>query len=44
LPSSYRGSPRHIQEYAQDEMAYVCQYGHPELIITFTCNPTWDKK
>lgn len=41
LPSSYVGSPRHMQEYIQDAMTYVRVYGRPDLIITFTCNPNW---
>ncbi|XP_026482732.1 uncharacterized protein LOC113390957 [Ctenocephalides felis] len=40
LPSSY---PRHMQEYIQDAMAYVRAYDRPNLFITFTCNPKWDK-
>jgi len=43
LPSSYIGSPHHMQGYAQDAMAYVPNYEHPDVFITFTCNPTWDK-
>ncbi|GFS98755.1 helitron_like_N domain-containing protein [Trichonephila clavipes] len=43
LPSSYIGSLRHMQEYAQDAMAYVRHYGRPDLFITFTCNPAWDE-
>ncbi|XP_052740613.1 uncharacterized protein LOC128198563 [Bicyclus anynana] len=42
LPSSYIGSPRHMNEYAQDAMSYVRKYGRPDLFITFTCNPQWD--
>jgi len=38
LPSSYVGSPRHMQEYAQDCIAMVREYGRPDLFITFTCN------
>lgn len=41
LPSSYVGSPRHMNEYAQDAMTYVRNYGRPDLFITFTCNPKW---
>lgn len=41
LPATYVGSPRHMHEYAQDAMAYVRQYGRPDLFITFTCNPKW---
>ena len=43
LPSSYAGSPRHMHEYAQDAIAYVCLYGRPDLLITFTCNQSWDE-
>ena len=43
LPSSYTGSPRHMQEYIQDAMAYVRAYGRPDLFITFTCNPKWEE-
>lgn len=41
LPATYTGSPRHMNEYAQDAMAYVRKYGRPDLFITFTCNPSW---
>ncbi|XP_076299883.1 uncharacterized protein LOC143218539 [Lasioglossum baleicum] len=41
LPASYTGSPRHMQEYAQDALTYVRKYGRPDLFITFTCNPSW---
>lgn len=41
LPATYVGSPRHMHEYAQDAMAYVREYGRPDLFITFTCNPKW---
>lgn len=34
---------QHVQEYAQDAMLYVRTCGHPELFITFTCNPDWNK-
>ncbi|GBM81800.1 hypothetical protein AVEN_145966-1 [Araneus ventricosus] len=44
LISSYIGSPRHMQEYAQDAVAYVRHYGCPDLFITFTCNPAWDEQ
>ena len=36
IPSSYIGSPRHMQEYIQDAMTYVRAYGRPDLFITFT--------
>ncbi|CAD6227975.1 GSCOCG00012028001-RA-CDS, partial [Cotesia congregata] len=41
LPSSYVGSPRHMQEYIQDALTFVRKYGRPCLFITFTCNPKW---
>ncbi|XP_041449946.1 uncharacterized protein LOC121404477 [Drosophila obscura] len=41
LPATYIGSPRHLNEYAQDAMTYVRHYGRPDLFITFTCNPKW---
>ena len=37
LPSSYIGSPLHMQEYIQDSGTYVRAYGRPVLFITFTC-------
>lgn len=43
LPSSYIGSPRHMQEYIQDAMIYVRAYGRPDLFIIFTCNPKLDE-
>ncbi|GBL76140.1 hypothetical protein AVEN_234426-1 [Araneus ventricosus] len=43
LPSSYVGSPRHMQEYIQDAMTFVREYGRPCLFITFTCNPKWQE-
>ncbi|XP_055614537.1 uncharacterized protein LOC129760881, partial [Uranotaenia lowii] len=41
LPSTYVGSPRHMQKYSQDAMTYVRYYGRPDLFITLTCNPKW---
>ncbi|GBP75982.1 hypothetical protein EVAR_32233_1 [Eumeta japonica] len=41
LPATYVRSPRHMHEYAQDAMSYICHYGTPDLLITFTCNPQW---
>lgn len=43
LPSTFIGSPRHMQEYSQDAMTYVRKFGRPDLFITFTCNPSWDE-
>ncbi|KAG2211445.1 hypothetical protein INT45_011464 [Circinella minor] len=41
LPSSFTGSPRHIQQLYQDAMSIVRRFGKPDLFITFTCNPSW---
>lgn len=43
LPSSFIGSPRHMFEYAQDAMAYVREFGRPDLFVTFTCNSKWEE-
>ena len=42
LPSSFTGSPRYMNEQAQDAMSYVRKHGRPDLFITFTCNPKWE--
>ena len=41
LLSSFQESPRHMQEYAQDSIAYVRVHGNPNLLITFVCNLKW---
>jgi hypothetical protein len=41
LPATFTGSPRHMHEYAQDAMAYVRNYGRPDLFITSDCNSAW---
>jgi hypothetical protein len=41
LPSSFTGSPRHMNQLYQDAMGIVRQMGKPDLFITFTCNPKW---
>ncbi|KAE9523332.1 hypothetical protein AGLY_016280 [Aphis glycines] len=41
LPSSFTGGPRYMHERTQDAMTYFRVHGHPDLFITFTCNPTW---
>lgn len=43
LPSSFVGSPRYMNERAQDGLTYVRKYGTADLFITFTCNPNWDE-
>ena len=39
LPSSFKGSPRAMQQNYQDSMAIVGKYGKPDLFLTYTCNP-----
>lgn len=41
LPSSFVGSPRHMQQLYQDAMSIVRTQGKPDLLVTFTCNPKW---
>jgi len=41
LPSSFVGGPCYMQQRKQDTMAYVRNYGRPDLFITMTCNPQW---
>ena len=43
LPATFTGSPRYLQQYTQDAIAYVRKYGRPDLFITFTCNSQWDE-
>lgn len=40
LPSTYIGDPRYMLEHYHDAMVICKFYGHPNLFITFTCNPT----
>ena len=39
LPSSFIGSPRHMQQLYQDAMSVVRKYGKPDVLITCTMNP-----
>lgn len=32
-----------MQQNFQDSLAVCKEYGHPDLFITFTCNPKWEK-
>ena len=32
-----------MQQNFQDSLAICKEYGHPDLFITFTCNPKWDE-
>ncbi|KAL8121432.1 hypothetical protein AgCh_018235 [Apium graveolens] len=41
LPSSFTGGYRYMQQNFQDSLAVCKEYGHPDLFITFTCNPKW---
>ncbi|UYV61693.1 hypothetical protein LAZ67_1005935 [Cordylochernes scorpioides] len=43
LPSSFVNSPRYLAEYTQDAFCYVRKFGHPDLFITFTSNPSWEE-
>ncbi|GBN68961.1 hypothetical protein AVEN_47222-1 [Araneus ventricosus] len=43
LPSSFQGSPRHMQQNYQDAMAMVRKFGKPDIFLTFTCNPSWSE-
>ncbi|KAK1361035.1 hypothetical protein POM88_045509 [Heracleum sosnowskyi] len=41
LPSSFTGGFRYMQQNFQDSLAICKEYGHPDLFVTFTCNPKW---
>ncbi len=41
LPTTFVGSPRHMNQLYQDSMALVRKFGKPDLFITMTCNPNW---
>lgn len=43
LPSSFTGGYRYMQQNYQDSLAVCKEYGHPDLFITFTCNPKWEE-
>ncbi|GBM19108.1 hypothetical protein AVEN_135596-1 [Araneus ventricosus] len=43
LPSSFQGSPRHMQQNYQDEIEMVRKFGKPDLFLTLTCNPSWSE-
>ncbi|CAN7055635.1 unnamed protein product [Brassica oleracea var. botrytis] len=43
LPSSFRGSPRYMDEKYHDAMAICRWHGNPDLFITITTNPKWDE-
>ncbi|XP_074356462.1 uncharacterized protein LOC141696181 [Apium graveolens] len=41
LLSSFTGGYRYMQQNFQESLAVSKEYGHPDLFITFTCNPKW---
>jgi hypothetical protein len=41
LPTTFVGSPRHMNQLYQDSMALVRKFGKLDLFITMTCNPNW---
>jgi hypothetical protein len=41
LPSSFKGSPRHMVQNYQDAMAICRSARCPDAFVTFTCNPQW---
>jgi hypothetical protein len=43
LPSTYKGSPRNLQQLYQDGTAVIRSHGKPDLFVTVTCNPNWDE-
>ncbi|XP_074337035.1 uncharacterized protein LOC141674212 [Apium graveolens] len=43
LPAGFVGSKWYMQQNFQDALA-VCRFiGHPDIILTMTCNPLWDE-
>ena len=36
LPSTFNGSPRHMNKLFQNAMALIRKFGKPDLFITFT--------
>ena len=43
LPSSFTRGYGYMQQNFQDALAIGKEYRHPDLFITFTCNPKWDE-
>lgn len=43
LPSSFTGGPRNMNQHYQDAMAVCRAMGFPDLLLTFTCNPSWSE-
>ena len=40
LPSTFKGSPRNLQQLFQDSMSVIRAHGKPDLFITVTCKST----
>lgn len=43
LPANFLGSKRYMQQNFQDALAVCRVVGHPDIFLTMTCNPLWDK-
>lgn len=43
LPASFIGGPRDMRRRYLDAMTIVQKFGKPDLFITMTCNPEWNK-
>ncbi|KAK7391490.1 hypothetical protein VNO78_19906 [Psophocarpus tetragonolobus] len=43
LPSSFIGSRRDLTQRYEDGMTFVLNDGKPDISLTMTCNPTWNK-
>jgi hypothetical protein len=41
LPSTFTGSPRHMEQLFQEAMSCMRVHGKPDLFVTFTANPKW---
>lgn len=41
LPASFTGGPRYLHQNFQDSLAVSRKFAHPDLFMTFTCNPKW---
>ena len=41
LPSTHVGSDRYLRQKRQDIIALAVEHGHPDIFLTFTCNPQW---
>ncbi|GAA0149256.1 hypothetical protein LIER_08482 [Lithospermum erythrorhizon] len=41
LPATFIGGPRDMRNQYLDSMAFVQEYGRPDILLTMTCNPNW---